>query len=133
MFDLSLGGPVDEGEYGGPILRGEPLHEGSCFDSPTGCYRCNSAATSLSDEDLVAIGWETTNSCDWCKKSVSVRDIRSIRPSDEGGSVEYEVCSVCRDQQDKNDQEEYDYMFGVCESEQDHCGGEDHARCRRYR
>ena len=133
MFDLSLGGPVDEGEYTGPILRGQPLHEGSCFDSPTGCYRCRNAATSLSDEDIAAIGWPVKVHCDWCSKGVSHRDIWRIRPSDEGGSVEYEVCSECKAKEDRYDQEEYDFTFGVCEDDQDAAGCSEHERCQGYR
>lgn len=108
MFDLSLGGPIKERGYGGPLLRGKTLHEGSCWDSPSGCSFCNDAATLLSDEDLTSIGRRTITECEWCKKDVSIRDIRRIRPSDEGGSVEYEVCGECSSKHYKREEEEYE-------------------------
>lgn len=131
MFDLSLGGPVDEGEYGGPLLRGEPLHEGNCWDSPTGCRKCFNAAASLSDEDLRTIGWSTTKQCDWCKKSAPLKEIYKVRPSDEGCSVEYEVCKACNERLQRDEQEEYDFTFGVCEDDQDSTWCTEHERCMR--
>lgn len=106
MHDMSLGPPVDEGEYTGPRLDGEPLHNGNCEDGVYGCRKCNAAAAVLTTEQLEAIGWPTTGHCDWCKKEVPTQDMCGLRPWDEP-SCYYEVCSSCKAKHDKD----YDEAF----------------------
>lgn len=105
MHDMSLGAPVSVGEYTGPLLKGKPLHSGSCEDGVYGCRMCNSAARALSDEELKSIGWPATSFCDWCKREVSVREISGIRPWDESGTY-YEVCTDCYDRYRQGEREE---------------------------
>jgi len=94
MMDLSLGGPVDDcGDP--PIVNGKPLHAGSCNDSVYGCTRCLSASRRLSDDDLKALGWETTGTCGGCSAVVHVRDLRLTSWWDEP-SVKQELCGECR-------------------------------------
>lgn len=109
MHDFSLGGPVDVGEYAGPLLNGKPLHGGSCEDGVYGCRRCNGAARRLTDEEREAIGWPATGYCDWCHKTVPVSEMSGVRPWDEGGSTYYEVCGKCRERYDADLQAEIDY------------------------
>ncbi len=111
MHDFSLGGPVDVGDYDGPLLDGKPLHGGNCEDGVYGCRKCNRAASSLTDEQLKSIGWRTTEMCDYCKKEVPIKEISGLRPWDEP-SCYYEVCSDCRTKHDKSiPVEEDDYDF----------------------
>ena len=109
MHDMNLGGPVDVGQYDGPMLDGKPLHGGNCEDGVYGCRMCNNAARFLTDEQLKAIGWATTVPCDWCKKETPVQEIRGVRPWDEGGSVYYEVCSTCYRKYSEELQREIEY------------------------
>lgn len=94
MHDFSLGPPIDVGQYDGPLLDGRPLHNGNCEDGVYGCRMCNSAARHLTNEQLEAIGWPTTGSCDWCNKVVPTKELDGIRPHDEP-SCYYEVCNSC--------------------------------------
>jgi hypothetical protein len=124
MLDLSLG-VVDVLSYDGPLLEGKPLHSGSCEDSTYGCRRCNSAARTLTNEHLVAIGWPTTNNCDWCKKECPAQEVSGLRPYDEP-SCYYEVCRTCRskynaelDELDELEDQDDDQSDYVCECKQD--------------
>jgi hypothetical protein len=143
MLDLTLG-TVDIGDYNGPLLDGRPLHGGSCEDSPYGCRKCNAAARMLKTEQLVAIGWPVSDSCDWCKKDVPSQEISGLRPYDEP-SIYYEVCDCCyrkyqkdleeliaEEQPDEEDQPGY-----LCscpdQCDADECDGEVyHSRCITY-
>ena len=93
MHDLSLGAPVDVGEYTGPKLDGQPLHKGNCEDGVYGCRKCGERVRTLSDEQLLSIGADLTTSCESCGKEVSVRDIRGYKAWDE--PVYYEACLAC--------------------------------------
>lgn len=90
MHDMSLGAPVDLGAYDGPLLEGKPLHLGSCEDGVYGCRSCNSAARRLTPDQLKAIGWPESDTCDWCHKDAPISDMRGLRPWDE--PCYYEVC-----------------------------------------
>lgn len=94
MHDFSLGGPVDVEEYTGPMVDGKPIHSGNCEDGVYGCRKCGSAAKKLTDEQLKALGWSTSQFCDWCKKDTPIKEISGIRPWDEP-SCYYEVCRDC--------------------------------------
>ena len=110
MHDFSLGPPVDIGAYDGPLLNENPLHGGNCEDGVYGCRKCNAASRLLTDEQLVEIGFNNTQECDWCFKTVPNKDISGCRPWDEGGQIYYEICAACRkkydDELDRMDQEE---------------------------
>lgn len=108
MHDYSLGGPVDVGEYAGPMLDGKPLHRGSCEDGVYGCTMCHSASKHLTEAQLKSIGFLTHQNCDWCKKSFPVKDISGIRPWDEP-SCYYQVCNGCRAKHNKELQDEIAY------------------------
>lgn len=108
MHDFSLGGPVDIGEYCGPIVEGKPLHSGNCEDGVYGCRKCNNAAKNLSDEQLKEIVWNTTQFCDWCHKETHVKELVGIRPWDEP-SCYYEVCHNCHKKYQIDLQKEIDY------------------------
>ena len=95
MMDLALGGPVDEGEYLGPLLNGQPLHDGNCSDSVFGCMRCTAVISSLSDEERAEIGHEDyMSSCDCCKEETLSSELSFLKPWDEPGVV-YLACSKC--------------------------------------
>ncbi len=116
MHDYSLGGPVDAGEYEGFLLEGKPLHAGNCTDGVYGCRACGNALKSLSDDELKKLvdqdgepaDVRTTDTCDWCNKEVSFRDISGLRPWDEP-SCYYEVCSSCRKKHDDELAREYEH------------------------
>ena len=101
MHDFGLGPPVDVGAYDGPMVKGKPLHSGSCEDGVYGCRKCNDAGRLLSTEKLEEMGWPTTGDCDYCKKQVPVQDIRGLRPWDEP-SCYYEVCKDCKSKHDRD-------------------------------
>lgn len=122
MHDFSLGGPVDVGEYTGPLLEGEPLHGGSCEDGVYGCRACNRAASTLTDEQLESIGWPTTCRCDWCKKDVKVAEISGVRPWDEPDCY-YEICKSCRKSYDDELRREFSVdRCDWCNGEYGKCG-----------
>lgn len=108
MHDYSLGGPVDVGEYCGPMLDGKPIHTGNCEDGVYGCTKCNRASRELTTEQLQSIGFETHQNCDWCKKRFPVADISGIRPWDEP-SCYYQVCTECRAKHARELQDEIDF------------------------
>lgn len=95
MHDFTLGPPVDTGEYGGPLIDGRPLHEGSCEDGVYGCRSCNAASRKLTDEQLTALGWPCTGECDFCHAHVHVRDICGLM--DHEDHTYHEVCRTCKD------------------------------------
>ena len=95
MHDFSLGSPVDLGEYAGPLLNGNPIHQGNCEDGVYGCRKCNRASRELTDEELKEIGFKNTQECDWCHKEVHISKINGCRPWDESGQVYYEICDEC--------------------------------------
>ena len=106
MHDFSLGGPVDMGEYCGPLLKGQPLHPGSCEDGVYGCRRCGNVISGLSTEELKEIGAEDRFSCDWCKKEFPLKERNGIRPWDEP-SCYYEVCDGCKRKHDDDLRKEF--------------------------
>lgn len=118
MLDLSLGILSDVGGYDGPLLDGKPLHSGHCEDTTYGCRRCNSAATTLTDAQLDAIGWPKTTYCSWCHKDVPSKEIRGLRPWDEP-SCYYEVCRACKDGYDKDFEREFAEELGAHEDVHD--------------
>ena len=94
MHDFSLAPPVDIGVYEGPLLKGQPLHPGTCEDGVYGCRRCGDAISLLSSEELKEIGVEDQFHCDWCKNQFPLKEKRGIRPWDEP-SCYYEICGAC--------------------------------------
>jgi hypothetical protein len=110
MHDFRLGPPVDIGEYAGLLLEGKPLHPGNCEDGVYGCRKCNQRFRLLSEEQRAKLRdpenpkWRAepnpTDTCDWCKKTVPIRDIQGLRPWDEPGCY-YEVCKDCKDKHDR--------------------------------
>lgn len=108
MHDYSLGGPVDVGGYAGPMLNGKPIHKGNCEDGVYGCTSCHDAAKGLTKEQLISIGFNTEDNCDWCKKKFPIQEISGIRPWDEP-SCYYRVCNGCRANHDKALQDEIAY------------------------
>lgn len=123
MHDFSLGPPVDIGTYDGPLVDGNPLHSDSCEDGVYGCRSCNIAARMLSDDQLKAIGWPTTGTCDWCKTSVPSQSLSGIHPWDEP-SCYYEVCEKCTTKyyanlalEEEHDRRSDDYYDGMSDDE----------------
>lgn len=118
-MDHSLGTDVQQDGYFGPTINGKPMHSGNCTDGVYGCRACRNTIQSMTFEEQQAFDKEEhrpmapanlLRHCDYCKNMVE--RVFSIRPSDEGGTVEYMVCKPCNERHQAWERQEYAREFG---------------------